>query len=106
MIKKLDILKYAHPSFNNSDEMNKFCEIFSNIEQLTCYVIQPNDVLVLVNQLVKLSTVNVYLPKIDDREYFLNLFEEESRRLNSIFRVEGIDRKSPKLNMWIGRNMK
>jgi hypothetical protein len=101
MIKKLDVLKYSHPSFKNSGEMKKFCEIFSNIEHLTCYVIEPNDVLVLVNQLDKLSTINVYLPAIDNREYFLNLFEEESRKLNYIFRVEGI---APRLFMWIGRH--
>jgi hypothetical protein len=31
-LKKISILKYPHPSFNKSDQMKKFCEIFPNIE--------------------------------------------------------------------------
>jgi len=44
IIKELDVYKHPQPSFNNSNEMKKFCKIFSNIEQLTCYVIQSIDI--------------------------------------------------------------
>jgi hypothetical protein len=104
-LKKISIYKYSHPSFNNSDQMKKFCEIFSNIEQLTCYVSQLNDVFFLINNLSKLTNLNVYLPPLDDHDYFFVLLEEESRKLNFIFRVKGIQIKVPELCMWIGRNI-
>ncbi|CAF1137981.1 unnamed protein product [Adineta steineri] len=104
MIRKLDILKYDYPLFNNRNEMNRFCEVFVNIEQLVCYMMESMDVVFLLNQLKQLSMVNIYLSSVNDREYFKNLIEEESHKLNSIYCIEGIDTKAPKLFMWIGRN--
>ncbi|CAF1170187.1 unnamed protein product [Rotaria sp. Silwood1] len=105
MIKKLNIYPYTYSSFINLDELKRFCEIFSNIEQLTCFVRVPNDVLFLLNQLSKLSTINVYFPPLGYRDYFSILFEEQSHRLNFIFRVKGIDVNVPELSIWIDRNM-
>ena len=85
--------------------MKKFCKIFSNIEQLTCYVIQSNDIFFLINHLSKLSTINVYLPSLDDHDYFSVLFEEELCRLNFIFRMKSIGVKILELSIWIDRNM-
>ena len=105
MIKKLNIYERSQPSFNNSDEIKKFCEIFSNIKQLRCYVNQSNDVFYLINHLSKLLTINVYLPPLGDRNYFSDLFEEESHRLNFTYRVNGIELKAPELSIWISRNI-
>ena len=105
IIKELDVYKHPQPSFNNSNEMKKFCKIFSNIEQLTCYVIQSNDIVFLINHLSKLSTINVYLPSLGDHDYFSVLFEEELCRLNFIFRVKSIEVKVLELSIWIDRNM-
>ncbi|CAF4646669.1 unnamed protein product [Rotaria sp. Silwood2] len=92
------------PSFHSRNELKKFCEIFSNIEQLICYVIEPDDVLFLVNQLTKLSTMKVYLPPLGGHNYFFTLFAQESSRLNFIFRTRRIGVNAPELSMWIGRN--
>ncbi|CAF1269335.1 unnamed protein product, partial [Rotaria sordida] len=85
------ILENFKPSFNNSKELKNFCKIFSNIEHLECYIMKPNDVLFLLNHLSKLSTMKVYLPPLDNYDYFLTLFKQESSRLNFIFRVKGIN---------------
>ncbi|CAF3695309.1 unnamed protein product [Rotaria sp. Silwood1] len=92
------------PSFNSRNELKKFCEIFSNIKQLICYLIEPDDVLFLLNQLKKLSTMKVYLPPLGGHNYFFTLFAQESSRLNFIFRIRCTHGNAPELSMWIGRN--
>ncbi|CAF0941400.1 unnamed protein product [Rotaria sordida] len=92
-------------SFNNSKELKNFCKIFSNIEHLECYIMKPNHVLFLLNHLSKLSTMKIHLPPLDNYDYFLNLFKQESSRLNFIFRVKNINVKTPEVSMWIGKNM-
>ena len=99
MIRKLDVLQYGQSSFKNEEDMKKFCDIFSNMEQLVCCINEPNDILVLLDRLVRLSTVNIYLPSIIDRDYLFALLEEQLRRLNGVFRVEGMETKAPKLFM-------
>ncbi|CAF1270888.1 unnamed protein product [Rotaria sordida] len=103
-LNNLNQSKNFQPSFNNHNELKKFCEIFSNIEQLICYISESEDILFLLNQLTKLSTMKVYLPSLGGHDYFSTLFRRESSRLNFIFRVRGIHANAPELSMWIGRN--
>ncbi len=50
----------------------------------------------LIKNLSKLRNLNAYLGPLDDQDYFSVLLEEESCRLNFIFRVEGIQMKASK----------
>ncbi|UJR08266.1 hypothetical protein I4U23_012539 [Adineta vaga] len=104
IIRKMDILKYGHPSFKTSEDMRKFCAFFSNIEQLTCYVMEPNDVFTFLNHLTKLSTIDVCFPATMNYEPFVELFDEQSQKFNYTYRVESMN--PTKLSMWIGKRMK
>ncbi|CAF1182923.1 unnamed protein product [Rotaria sordida] len=91
---KLHIDKQFNLSFNNLNKSPKFYEIFSNIEQLIYYVIEPSHLLLLLNQLTKLSIIKIYLLAL----------EQESVRLNFIFHAQGIDVSVPELSIWIDKN--
>jgi hypothetical protein len=58
MIKQLEIK--CIDLFKNSYEMSPFCEIFSNLEQLTCTINHRDFLLYLLMHLPKLSRLNVY----------------------------------------------
>lgn len=55
-IKKLD-LPYA--SFENSDQLEQFCKVFGNLEQLGCFSNQ-SDILFLIKHLHKLIYIEIY----------------------------------------------
>ena len=97
MIKKIDLGRFGDPSFNNFDEMMKFCEIFSDIEQILCYDIELNDLVFLLNNLTKLSSLNVVSSKLTDHEYLRAFLEEKS---NFIYQLHNYDSKRLKLCIW------
>jgi len=53
MIKTLDIYKYASSSFKYRYQLEEFCEVFSNLEELKCNIDQAKDLLYLLNHLPK-----------------------------------------------------
>jgi hypothetical protein len=59
-INKLNIVYCRHTSSFHSIDLNKFCEIFSNIEQLICTIDQSDAVLFLLKYLPKLSRMNIF----------------------------------------------
>ncbi|CAF3433188.1 unnamed protein product [Rotaria sp. Silwood2] len=105
MIKKLNIYKYAHSSFNNLDELKKFCRIFSNIEQLRCNINESKFILFLLYQLSKLSTIHDYLSSLNDRKYFSLLFKKHSCKLHFILRVKYLYTDAPELFIWVDKNI-
>jgi len=80
MIKILDITHYDDDDefmnifedrdnkFINSDQVNKFCKIFSHVEQLRCCINEIDVLLFILNHLPKLKNVKV--------KFFYNFSED------------------------------
>jgi hypothetical protein len=87
MIKKMNIYKFGHDSFNNSNEVEQFCEIFSNIEQLICNINHIDQLAILLNQSPKLSSITVFLTPSDNSEKLFSWFKTEALKFNIIYRI-------------------
>ncbi|CAF1322766.1 unnamed protein product [Rotaria sordida] len=105
MIKKLDIYKYHSSSFKFHHQIENFCKIFSNIEQLKCNIDQANDLLYLLNHLPKLSMLKAYLWQINDYDYFYSWFKKATKKLNLLFNINYRDKQETELSIWINRNI-
>jgi hypothetical protein len=97
MIKILDISQDAH----TVDELERFCQIFSNIEQLSFHHSQLNDLLFVFNKLSKLSIVKISLLKTVSSKYFTNWFETKKRE--STFFIEYESMLNNQIHLWIER---
>ncbi|CAF4409234.1 unnamed protein product, partial [Adineta steineri] len=90
MIKKLNIHKYGHNSFRNLNEVEQFCKIFSNLEQLICGMNQSDQLLVLLNQSLKLSSIKIFVTSTDNSEDLFAWFTNEAVKTNLIYRINYI----------------
>ncbi|CAF1077237.1 unnamed protein product [Adineta steineri] len=61
-IKKLDINGYPYYTLKDSTELIRFGELFSNVEQITCYYEQLTHISCIINYLSKLSCIKVIIP--------------------------------------------
>jgi hypothetical protein len=102
MIKKLNVYKYGQISFDNFNELKKFCRIFSNIEQIICNINQPKFILFLMYRLLKLSTLHAYLSTLENGKDFISLFEKKSRKFCCILHMKGTS-NAPELFIWIDK---
>ncbi|CAF1452759.1 unnamed protein product, partial [Rotaria sordida] len=59
MIRKLNISGYSQYIFSNSNHIEQFCQIFSNIVELTWEDCDSNDLSYLKNRLLKLSMIKI-----------------------------------------------
>jgi hypothetical protein len=59
MINVLDINNYCDDKFVTSDELNKLCQIFSNVEELQCCIYGTDVFLFILNHLPKLKNFKV-----------------------------------------------
>jgi hypothetical protein len=105
MIKKLDIYKYGSSSFKFRYQLEDFCKIFSNIEQLKCNIDQANDLLFLLKHSPKLTILKAYLWSIKDHDYFYSWFKKETSKLNLLFDIKYVDKHETELSVWISRNI-
>jgi hypothetical protein len=87
MITKLDIYKFGLNSFNNPKEIEQFCEIFSNLEQLICNINQSDHFLILLNNSPKLSIIRAYMTPSDNAEEILSWFKNVALQSNIIYRI-------------------
>jgi len=62
MIKKLEVCYHDTKSFDNYDQLTKFCETFSNIKQLTCITEDELFLLSMIEHLPQLSLLNLPVP--------------------------------------------
>jgi hypothetical protein len=106
MVKKLDLHETEYCSLSDSDEVNKFCEVFSNVEQLIFISDAPAYSLCLLYRLSKLSTVHIYLSEkdISINSNFNMAFTNALRELNFLFRFKGINTDIAELSIWIDKN--
>ncbi|CAF0915412.1 unnamed protein product [Adineta ricciae] len=105
-IRKVDMIKYDHSSFEDYEEMTRFCEIFANIEQLVCHVREVNGVFILLDRLRKLSTAEICFPAQTYPDSSSAVFKEQEDKYNYFFHIESISRIIAKVSMWIGERVK
>jgi hypothetical protein len=100
MIKSLDIHKSK-----SSLKIKQVCQICPNIEQLKCYIDQPNDLFFVLNHLLKLSTIKFY--KSSSRNYNdMNSFlEDQTQKLNFIFHINNSNTNEIEYTIWNGKPM-
>jgi hypothetical protein len=84
IIKKMNVDKWDQNSFGHSNEIEEFCKIFSNLEQLTCQINHLNQLLIFLNQTSKLSLITVFLSSVDNVEEW---FENVSIEFNLTYRI-------------------
>jgi hypothetical protein len=60
MIKQLYISNYSMGPLDTTYELNRFCKIFSNLEQLTSGIYEGDSLLFLSKHLPKLKCINMY----------------------------------------------
>jgi len=87
MIKQLNIYKHGRNSFNNSNEVEQLCELFSNLEQLTCNINQSDQFLILLNQPAKLSIIKIFITSSDNSEHVFAWLTNDVLKLNLIYRI-------------------
>jgi hypothetical protein len=107
-IKKLDIYRHDYSLFVNSHIIEQFCQVFSNLEQLKCIIGHPNDLLVLLTRLSKLSSIKALMNLVGDPERIALWFEDVVPILNTMFHINVHDIYEEiyerELFIWIGRN--
>jgi len=89
----------------HSKELPKFCQVFSNLEQLRCSIHRWNDLILIFSQLSKLAHVTVFLPLIppEDINRFLQQIQSDPRRslVYNHFKIGLLY----KLCIWTGENI-
>ncbi|CAF1230776.1 unnamed protein product [Adineta steineri] len=61
MIKILIIDQHYDDQFNEFNDLNKFCQVFSNIEQLQCAIGHTSTFLYIINHMTKLNDLRIRL---------------------------------------------
>jgi hypothetical protein len=100
MIKKLDICNDSNLCCINSEQIEQFCQVFSNLEQLKCRIEGDHDIPILLTRLSKLSSMKAC---IQSKNWWRvrGLFENVKRKLNIISDFKN----NLNLEVWISRNM-
>ncbi|CAF1567497.1 unnamed protein product [Didymodactylos carnosus] len=106
MIKILDIYMYPYDSFNSSGEIEQFCKILSNIEQLTCYINQKDHLVFLLKHLSKLSVMRIFLPTLDNRDCFTRWLKDEARKLKLTLHIDFENKFEKTLCIWIDKTIR
>jgi hypothetical protein len=90
----------------HSKELPKFCQIFSNLEQLRCSIHRWNDLIFIFSQLSKLAHVTVFLPLIppEDVNHYLQQIQSADPRRSLVYNHFKIGLLY-KLYIWTGENI-
>ncbi|CAF3792103.1 unnamed protein product, partial [Adineta steineri] len=101
LITKLKIRDYTHWGSNAFNSLEQVWNIFSNIEQLKCYIDSLNDILFLFNHLPKILNLTVVCDPDSDDDLQLWL-QNNISQLNANFFVDTYDGS---LNFCINKSM-
>ena len=104
LIKRL-YLSYNYEEYvlDTPGKVENLCKVFSNVEEIKCKLKRADDVLVLLNQLSKLSFAKVSAKPSLKRENCFDRFENEARKMNAMYHINYGDVYSDlELVIWIG----
>jgi hypothetical protein len=82
MIRILDI------DFWKNIQLNQFCQIFSNLEHLTCWIDHQENLIFLIANLPKLSTLNANFRCKENPDIKLFRFKTEAEKFNVIYHIK------------------
>jgi hypothetical protein len=108
MIKKINISRNCDNKNIHGmiyyNELSQFCQIFSNLEELQCCIANWNDLIIILNQLTKLSHLKTIflLRRMNDIHTFL---QQIRSKLNKNFLYEYWDSSPSTLYLWNGQNI-
>ncbi|CAF1216092.1 unnamed protein product [Adineta steineri] len=108
LIKKIILTDYFEYYANNSEKIKQFCQIFSNIEYLECKINSPDNLLLLLNYLPKLSSIKAIGNNKCYPERKFSPFENALRRLNVIFNINHVfisEFYETRISIWIGNKI-
>jgi hypothetical protein len=109
MIKKLQFGIYSRPhSCYKPHDVSSVHEVFPNIEEMTCSVTKPEECLLLLNNLPKLSKFSVNFLQYRDLSTF-NAIKEELSKLKNMFFYEDIQYRNEHVaritfGFWVDRD--
>jgi hypothetical protein len=88
MIKRLRLKQTCDSIFNNSETMNQFCQLFSNIEQLECIIDNFGVALLLLKYLSKLSYIEATICRWSSNfDKGFSRFKHEAQKLDLIYHI-------------------
>jgi hypothetical protein len=82
MIRILDI------DFWKNIQLNQFCEIFYNLEHLTCWIDHEDNLIFLIANLPKLSTFNANFRCKENPDIKLFKFKTEAEKFNVVYHIK------------------
>jgi hypothetical protein len=88
LITRLSVLRNSYDLLNDCYQLEQFCKIFSNLEQLICHINRDSDLLFLLTHLPKLSMMKILLSALSDREHFTRWLKDETQKLNLTIHIE------------------
>ena len=104
MIKILDLEGDGKHFSNNSDKMEQFCLVFSNIEQVTCTIDDKDSLLFLIKHLPKLLLLKIRSPPSPFHDE-VSWIKEKAQKLDIKLYIEYYDYDYTYLAIWIMRNV-
>lgn len=75
-------------SLNNFQKVDRFCQIFANIQYLECNIDDPNDLLYLLNHLSKLSFLKIFLLTQGDPTNYFQQHNNEICKYNPVYDLQ------------------
>jgi len=102
MIKKFTVPDTSFCPFKNLNELTKFCQMFSNLEQLTYKTKQSDDIFYILNHLPKLIILTIYVTLAGDSKSSFSRFEDEAKKQNIMFHIEPVFPCEQMLQIWTG----
>ncbi|CAF1487781.1 unnamed protein product [Adineta steineri] len=108
MIKKIILRDYFESYTTNSEKIRQFCKIFSSIEYLFCKINSPDNLLLLLNYLPKVSIINAAIKNTCYPGTKFSPFENALRRLNVIFNITHVFKSEfceTRISIWIGNKI-
>jgi hypothetical protein len=104
MIKQLNIFIDGGDLLDDPDELNQFCKVFINIEQLTCQIHQRDTLLFLLQHLPKLFFLKFHSQTSTFRNE-ISWLEDELQKLGIQIITEVHNRNILDYSIWIIRNI-
>jgi len=103
-LEALKITDYTKSSIAYLFDLDKFCETFSNIEQLTCKIDQEDTIIFLIKHLPKLLRINI--PTFAELSSLRRrLSENQSSKLSEEFIIHVALKDTGEISIWIVREI-
>ena len=104
MIKQLYISNYSMGPLDTIYELNRFCKIFSNLEELRCTIYDGDSLLFLSKNLSKLKCINIY-SRVSQFHHKLFWLAKNISRLDKNMFADFDENYYTELTIWVIKNI-